>query len=155
MALLTFEDFEVGLVREFGAYHVTKEEILDFAGKYDPQFFHIDEEGAKNSPFGGLIASGWHTCAMCMRMLCDGLFLNSTGLGSPGIDEIRWLRPVRPGDTLRLKVETIKAALSRSKPDRGTIWNEITIFNQKDEAVATVTAMTIFLTRAGALAATA
>jgi acyl dehydratase len=150
MALTTFDDFKVGQIREFGRYHVTKEEVVEFALKYDPQFFHIDEAQAKNGPFGSLVASGWHTCGMCMRMLCDHFFIDSSNCGSPGIDEIRWLRPVRPGDILRLKVETIKVALSRSKPDRGTVWNAITVFNQKDEAVATLKAMTIFLTRAGA-----
>lgn len=147
MPLLTLEDFQEGAVQEFGAYTVTKQEILDFAGRYDPQSFHIDEEAAKKSQFGGLIASGWHTCSMAMRMLCDGLFSHTAGGSSPGIDEIRWLRPVRPGDSLRLRVEVLKVVPSRSKPDRGTVWNAITVFNQKDEAVATIKAMTIIFTR--------
>ena len=147
MPLLTFEDFHEGKIWEFGDYLVSKEEILEFANKYDPQSFHIDEEAAKASQFGGLIASGWHTCAIMMRMLCDGLFSHARGGSSPGIDEIRWLRPVRPEDRLRLRVEVAKVAPSRSKPDRGTVWNQITIFNQKDEAVATIKAMTIVFKR--------
>lgn len=143
MPLLTLEDFQEGMIQEFGSYHVTKEEILEFAGKYDPQSFHIDEEAAKASQFGGLIASGWHTCAMAMRMLCEGLFSHAAGGSSPGIDEIRWLRPVRPGDTLRLRVEVLKVVPSRSKPNRGTVWNAITVLNQNDEVVATIKAMTI------------
>lgn len=147
MPLLTLEDFHEGTVSEFGSYQVTREEILEFANKYDPQSFHIDEKAAKASQFGGLIASGWHTCAMTMRMLCDGLFSHTAGGSSPGIDEIRWLRPVRPGDRLRLRVEVLKVVPSRSKPDRGTVWNALTVLNQNDEAVATIKAMTIVFKR--------
>lgn len=147
MALLSFEDFEVGFVREFGSYHVTRQEILDFALKYDPQSFHIDEKAAEASSFGGLIASGWHTCAMCMRMLCDNILTGSAGAGSPGIDEIRWLKPVRPGDTLRVRMEVYKTAPSQSRPDRGTVWQVLTGINQHDEPVVTIKAMTILLRR--------
>ena len=150
MALITLDDFHEGEIREFGSYPVTLEEILDFARKYDPQPFHINPEAARQSNFGGIIASGWHTCGMMMRMLCDHLFSGSAGTGSPGVDEIRWLRPVRPGDVLRLKVETTRVALSRSKPDRGTIWHTVSVLNQNDELVMTMKAMTMMLTRAGA-----
>ena len=150
MALITLDDFKEGEVKEFGGYHVTEEEILEFAKKYDPQPFHTDIEAARRSIFGGLIASGWHTCSMVMRMLCDHLFTNSANTGSPGVDEIRWIRPVRPGDILRLRVETAKVSQSRSKPDRGTIWHHVSVLNQKGELVATLKAMTMMLTRTGA-----
>ena len=98
---LHWEDFPVGSVREFGAYRVTREEVLAFASAYDPQPFHLSDAAAESSLFGRLAASGWHTCAMTMRMLCDGYLLESASLGSPGIDNLRWHKPVYPGDTLR------------------------------------------------------
>ena len=94
------EDIEVGDTMEFGEYHVTKEEIIDFAERYDPQVFHTDEAAAKDSAFGELVASGWHTASMCMRMLVDGPLQERAGMGARGVDELRWKRPVRPGDTL-------------------------------------------------------
>lgn len=101
---LFWEDFPAGHVREFGALVVTRESVLAFARAYDPQPFHLDDAGAEASLFGRLAASGWHTCAMAMRMMCDAYLLESASLGSPGIDNLRWLKPVYPGDTLRVRL---------------------------------------------------
>jgi acyl dehydratase len=102
-----YEDVEIGHVRSFGAYEVTREEILSFARQYDPQPFHTDAEAARDSMFGGLVASGWHTGAMTMRMLVDNYLLESGALGSPGLESLRWRNPVRPGDVLSIRAETI------------------------------------------------
>ena len=113
------EDFHVGDTDDFGGETITKDEIVSFARSFDPQPFHIDEEAARRSPFGGLIASGWHTTALVMRMIVGHFFGEESGsLGSPGMDEIRWLKPVRPGDTLHVRVEVLEVKESRSKPDR-------------------------------------
>jgi acyl dehydratase len=150
MALPTtrwFDDIKEGQVAEFGDYLMTQEEIIEFAGKYDPQPFHTDPEAAKSSVFGGLIASGWHTAAAMMRMLVDNSVSKESALGSPGIDELRWLKPVRPGDRLRLRVTVVKAVPSRSKPDRGTVHNLTEVFNQAGEVVMTVKGMGMFRRR--------
>ena len=124
------EDFQVGQVFEFGAYKVTQEEIIEFATKYDPQYFHVDAEAAKDSIFGGLIASGWHTCSIFMRLLVDH-FLNEPGnLGSPGVDQVRWHVPVRPGDTLSVRLTIVDITPSRSKPERGALSYQQEVFNQ-------------------------
>ncbi|WP_435196099.1 MaoC family dehydratase [Natronomonas sp. EA1] len=102
-----YEDVEVGETKEFGAYEVTKEEIIEFAEKYDPQPFHVDEEAAEESMFGGLIASGWHTAAMTMRMLVEHTTRDAASTGAMGVDELRWKKPVRPGDTLHVEVEIL------------------------------------------------
>jgi acyl dehydratase len=133
-----FDDLPAGTVIDLGTYAVTKAEILDFARKYDPQPFHTDEEAAKASIFGGLIASGWHTCSMMMRLLCDSLLLRAASLGSPGIDEVRWLLPVRPGDTLHGRMEVVEARASKSKPDRGVIKSRWEVRNQNGELVMTM-----------------
>ncbi|WP_254536911.1 MaoC family dehydratase [Halomarina litorea] len=104
----TYEDVTVGETRSFGEYEVTREEILRFAGQYDPQPFHVDEEAAESSMFGGLVASGWHTAAMTMRMLVDGELNESGALGAVGVDELRWPNPVRPGDTLSIETEVLE-----------------------------------------------
>jgi len=133
-----WEDLPAGTVMDLGTYEVTREEILEFANKYDPQPFHVDEEAAKDSIFGGLIASGWHTCSMMMRLLCDGLLLRAASLGSPGMDEVRWLKPVRPGDTLHAKMEVVESRASQSKPDRGVIRSRWEVHNQDGELVMTM-----------------
>jgi acyl dehydratase len=131
-----FEDFEVGAVREFGDYHVTEAEILEFAGKYDPQPFHLSDEAAKKTLFGGLCASGWHTCSMVMRMVVDAMPPGENGaLGSPGLDELRWLKPVFPGDTLRVRSTVLDKKESRSRPDMGSVFLQNEGVNQKDEVV--------------------
>lgn len=136
MAATYFEDFAVGAVREFGEYHVTEAEILEFAAKYDPQPFHLSDAAAKKTLFGGLCASGWHTCAMVMRMVVDNMPPGESGaLGSPGLDELRWLKPVFPGDTLRVKTTILARKESRSRPDMGSVFMENECFNQHDEVV--------------------
>lgn len=130
-----FEDYHVGLVDEFGDVTVTAEEIVAFARRYDPQTMHIDAASAAQSPFGGLIASGWHTAAMTMRLFVEHYLSKVATLPSPGIDELRWVRPVRPGDTLRVRVTVLEANRSRSKPDRGMVRSLVEVLNQNDELV--------------------
>ncbi|WP_298813036.1 MaoC family dehydratase [uncultured Sphingomonas sp.] len=131
-----FEDLEVGARQSFGSYQVTREEVIDFASRYDPQPFHLSDEAAAATHFGRLSASGWHTCAMVMAMLVDNLKRNrQAGLGSPGIDELRWLKPVYPGDTLRCDTEVIDKRRSASRPEMGIFKSRLTVFNQDDVAV--------------------
>jgi acyl dehydratase len=129
-----FEDFPVGETVEIGRHVITEAEILEFARQYDPQPFHTDVERARGSIYGGLIASGWQTCALAMRVMCDSYLLQAASMGSPGMEEIRWLRPVRPGDTLVFK-RTIEEARPTSKPDRGLVLTRWDVFNQRDEHV--------------------
>jgi len=139
-----FEDFAVGDVTELGTVDVSEAEIIEFAERFDPQSFHIDPEAAKDGPFGGLIASGWHTCSVMMGMLVRNLLTGSTSLGSPGIEEIRWLRPVRAGDTLRMYTCVLAKRVSASRPDRGivtTLWEGL---NQADETLITVRSNALF-----------
>lgn len=133
-----FEDFPPGATFDAGSVAVTESEVVAFARRYDPQPFHVDAEAAKASPYGGLIASGWHTAAMCMRLMVDHIFGDAAGLGSPGVDELRWLRPVRPGDTLRVRLTVLEARPSRSKPDRGLIRFRTEAENQDGEIVMSV-----------------
>jgi acyl dehydratase len=130
-----FEDFTDGAVREFGGRTVDKAEVLRFAAAYDPQPLHLDEEAANASILGGLSASGWHTCAMVMRMMCDNYLLDSTSQGSPGIDNLHWLKPVRPGDTLRVRMTVLEARASKSRPEIGLVRSGWEVFNQQDEQV--------------------
>ncbi len=142
------EDFEPGQIYEFGNTAVTEKSIVDFAKQFDPQPFHVDEAAGRASPFGGLVASGWHTAAMTMRMLVDHLLGPGSGsVGSPGIDELRWVKPVRPGDVLRVRVEVLEVTPSRSKPDRGTAKLKYTVINGKDETVMTMIGLGMFLKR--------
>ena len=136
--MLWFEDFAVGRVDRYGRYEVTREEVLTFARAYDPQPFHVDDEAAAANPlFGRLAASGWHTAAMAMRMIADHweMLGGRAILGGAGIDNLRWLTPVYPGDTLRCEAEVIDARPSRSKPDRGLVRTRLTVLNQADVAV--------------------
>ena len=133
-----WEDLPAGTVIDLGSRDVSEEEIVEFARRYDPQSFHTEPEAAKESIYGGLIASGWHTCAMMIRLLCDSLLLRAASLGSPGIDNIRWLRPVRPGDTLRARMEVVSARPSQSKPDRGLVMSLWEVRNQDDQLVMTM-----------------
>jgi acyl dehydratase len=126
-----FEDMEVGAETEFGHYDVTREEILEFARKYDPQPFHLSDEAAAQTHFGRLAASGWHTCAMTMAVIVSHLSKDrQAGLGSPGVDDLRWLRPVYPGDRLTVSGKIIEKTPSRSKPDIGSIKTETIVTNQ-------------------------
>ncbi len=146
---LWFEDFEVGTEFEAEAPPVTEEAILEFARQWDPQYFHVDPQGAKASVFGGLIASGWHTGAICMRMICDAYLLRArdASIGSPGLNDVRWLKPVRPGDRLRLKMRVLESRPSRSKPDRGSVLQRWEVMNQADEVVMSMEGYNMFLKR--------
>jgi acyl dehydratase len=147
---LYFEDFEVGKTRQAGSRTVTREEILEFARKFDPQPFHVDEEAARRSPFGGLIASGWHTAALCHGILVEELLGEDSGsMGSPGVDELRWLKPVRPGDTLTVHTEVLEVTPSRSKPG-GLVKLRYGVRNQNGEEVMTMIAYGFFRRRAAA-----
>lgn len=131
-----FEDIEVGRTASFGHYDVTREEVVEFASKYDPQPFHLDDNAAAATHFGRLSASGWHTCAMTMAMLVENLKANrQAGLGSPGIDQLRWIKPVFPGDTLRCESTVIEKRRSRSRPDMGIFKSSLSVYNQNDEPV--------------------
>jgi acyl dehydratase len=132
-ALLHYEDFAEGETRELGEYKVTRDEVISFAEEFDPQDFHLDEDAAKASPLGGLAASGWHTCGMMMRMMCDGYLNRTAGMGSPGIDEIKWLTPVRPGETLRGRMTVTGKRVSKSRPEMGLITMRWEAFNEAGE----------------------
>ena len=142
-----FEDFALGDVRDIEGPVVTKEEIIEFASRFDPQYYHVDEAAAEHSPYGGLIASGWHTVCLCMRVMCDRYLLNAATLGSPGMEHIRWLHPVRPGDRLRIKLTVLEAKISRTKPDRGSILHGWEVFNQDNRLVMTMEGYGIFSRR--------
>ena len=144
------DDLVPGETVEFGDMLMTEEEIVAFARAYDPQPFHIDREAAAASMFGGLIASGWHSAAVAMRMCVDHFLSPEASLGSPGVDELRWLKPVRPGDRLRLRVTTLDVTPSRSKPDRGVSRHRMEMLNQSDDVVMSFVAMALLRTRAGA-----
>jgi acyl dehydratase len=130
-----WEDFPVGHVREFGSMLVTRESVIEFASQFDPQPFHLDEEAAKHSLFGRLAASGWHTCAMAMRMMCDEYLLDSASLGSPGLESLRWLKPVYPGDTLSVRLTTVESRPMNSRPDVGLVRSKWEVVNQRREPV--------------------
>jgi acyl dehydratase len=132
---LHFEDFSVGQRFELGQKTVTAEEIVDYARDYDPQPFHLDEEAAAKSPFGGLIASGWQVGAFAMRLLADNLLSRTVSLGSPGLDKVEWRAPVRPGDTLSMTGVVLQVIPSRSKPDRGVVMSRYELHNQRGELV--------------------
>lgn len=134
--MMHFEDIEVGHQQSFGRYEVTRQEVVEFAGRYDPQPFHLSDEAAAETYFGRLSASGWHTCAMTMRMLVDNMsVVQQAGLGSPGVDNLRWVKPVYPGDVLRCETEVIEKRRSRSRPDMGLFKSRCRTFNQHDELV--------------------
>jgi acyl dehydratase len=148
-----FEDYPVGAVAECGPIAVDEAAVIAFGRQFDPQPFHVDAQGAASGPFGGVIASGWHTAGLMMRLLVDHYLPRTAGLGSPGIDELRWLAPVRPGDDLSLRITVTEATRSRSKPDRGLVRTFIEIMNQRGERVMTVKAMTMIRCRNTAPAA--
>ena len=146
--MIFFEDIEVGARESFGAYPVTREEVIQFATIYDPQPFHLDDAAAAKTHFGRLSASGWHTCGMVMRMIVDNMTAHSfASLGSPGIDELRWLRPVYPGDTLRCESEVLSKSPSRSRPEMGSVRNALRVVNQDDKLVMTYTSIALVRTR--------
>jgi acyl dehydratase len=137
--MLYLEDFEPGSVHAAGSVQLSEAEILEFAGRYDPQPFHVDPEAAAASIYGGLIASGWQTVAVTMRLLVDNVFNEAASMGSPGVDEIRWPRPVRPGDTLSPRVTVLDTRVSRSRPDRGILRFQVDVENQDGETVMRMT----------------
>ena len=142
-----WEDFPVGSVREFGAMLVTREAVLAFASQFDPQPFHLDDAAAEASLFGKLSASGWHTCAMAMRMMCDGYLLSSASLGSPGIDNLKWHKPVYPGDTLSARFTVLESRAMASRPDVGLIRSLSEVLNQHGEVVQSMEAWGMFRRR--------
>ena len=144
MAVRYWEDFKPGQVIELGSRTIDTERILAFAREFDPQPFHTDEEAARHTIFGGLIASGWHTGSLSMRLFYDGLIKDVVSLGSPGFDELRWVKPVRPGDTLSARFTVLECVASRSKPDRGVIRALLETRNQHGEVVMTITAVNLF-----------
>ncbi len=142
--MLYLDDFEPGQTIELGTWCVTKEEIIAFAEQFDPQPFHIDEAAAAGTIYGGLIASGWHTVCLFMRLLVDGLLSNAASMGSPGVDEVRWLKPVRPGDVLTAKGVIHEVIPSQSKPDRGVLRTTYEMYNQHGEQVLSMKVVGMF-----------
>ncbi len=148
--MLYWEDMEVGSERVFGTYHVTREEVLEFAHKYDPQPFHLSDEAAAETHFGRIAASGWHTAAMTMRVIVNALTQEpQAGLGSPGVDELRWTKPVYPGDTLTMRGTIIDKTPSRSKPELGTIRTATTVTNQDGVDVMRFTSIVLMRRKSG------
>jgi acyl dehydratase len=144
---LWWEDFEAGSVRQFGGHTLTREEIVRFAAEFDPQPFHLDEEIAKQSLFGALAASGWHTCSLVMRMMCDAYLLDAASLGSPGLENIRWLKPVLVGDTLSVRMEVLEARVMNSRPTVGLVRSRWEALNQRGEAVLSMEGWGMFRRR--------
>jgi len=142
-----WEDIKAGEVIELGSRTMTKEAILAFGREFDPQPFHADEAAAAKTVWGGLIASGWHTGSTLMRLFNDGFLKDMASLGSPGIDELRWLRPVRPGDTLSARLTMLETTPSQSKPDRGIVKSLMEMRNQRGEVVMSVKGVNFFLRR--------
>ncbi len=146
--LTYFEDIEVGRAASFGRYEVTRAEVLDFARKYDPQPFHLSDEAAAQTHFGRLSASGWHTCAMAMAMVVENIKSHrQVGLGSPGVDELRWKKPVYPGDTLRCETEVLEKTRSRSRPEMGSFRSAMRVYNQHDLLVMSFTSIGLIRVR--------
>jgi len=142
-----FEDFSPGWTAEYGPRRVTREEMIGFAAQFDPQPMHLDEEAARGTMLGGLGASGWHTCCVMMKMIADGLLLDAASMGAPGIDEVRWLKPVRPGDSLTVRGSVLAARASQSKPDRGFVNFLWEVFNERDQKLMTLTCPQMLLRR--------
>ena len=146
--MIYFEDLEVGAETDFGTYNVTREEMLEFARKYDPQPFHLSDEEAAKTHFGRMSASGWHTAAMTMAVIARYVVGHrQAGLGSPGIDELRWSKPVYPCDTLHVRGKIIEKTPSRSRPEMGSFRTHTTVTNQNDEVVMTFTSIVLIQRR--------
>ena len=142
-----WEDFKVGDTEPMGERVVDKDEVIAFAKAYDPQPFHVDEAAAKASMYGGLIASGWHTVAMTMRMMVDSYLGEAASLGSPGVDNVRWLKPVRPGDTIRATRKVVETRSSKSRPEMGIVKSLWEVFNQDGDLVMTMEGYGMFTRR--------
>ena len=147
------EDYVEGAVHEMGPISISEADIVRFGQQFDPQVFHTDPQKARETVYGGLIASGWHTCALFMRLFVEHYLPDRASLGSPGVDELRWLRPVRPGDELTLRITVHKVKPSRSKPDRGVLFSFCEMVNQDGEVAATMMAMNLILYRQAGKAA--
>jgi len=150
MTTLHLDDLAPGQVYPLGCRTLSRDEIVAFAREWDPQPFHLDDDVAKGSIYGGLIASGWHTVCVFMRLFADGLLSRAAALGSPGVDELRWLRPVRPGDTLEARLEILEVRPSHSKPDRGSVRARCMVTNQAGNEVLTMQAVLLFGRRSAA-----
>ena len=142
-----FEDYAEGESQELGTLEVDEAEVVDFGRRFDPQPFHVDPEAAATGPYGGLIASGWHTCALMMRLLVERYLSPESSLGSPGVDELRWTLPVRPGDRLTLRSTVVEARRSRSKPDRGLVRTRVELVDQRGDVVLSLLAMNLVRAR--------
>jgi acyl dehydratase len=142
-----FEDYIAGSVYEFGAVAVEEKEIIEYATRYDPQIFHTNPDAARATQFGGIIASGWHTAGIAMRLLVDNYLPHGASLGSPGVDELRWHKPVSPGDVLSVRVSVMETRHSESKSDRGIVRSFVEILNQKREVVTSWRGMAVMLCR--------
>jgi acyl dehydratase len=142
-----FEDFFPDWKAEYGPRRITREDMIEFAEQFDPQPMHLDEEAARHTMLGGLAASGWHTCCIMMRMIADNLLLDTASMGAPGIEEVKWLRPVRPGDGLIVRGSVTKTRASQSKPDRGFVHLLWEVFNQRGEKVMTLACPQMLLRR--------
>jgi acyl dehydratase len=147
MRLQYFEDFAAGDTLELGSFSLTANEIVEFASKYDPQPMHTDLEAARASIYGGLIASGWHTAARYMRLVVDNVLSGSSSVGSPGVDQLRWLKPVRPGDEMRARFHILETRPSNSRPDWGIVRSRGELLNQDDDLVMTLEAVNFFVRR--------
>jgi acyl dehydratase len=146
--MLTFEDFPPGHFGTFGPRRVTREEILEFAEEFDPQPMHLDEEAAKRSMLGGLAGSGWHLCSIMMRMMFDGYIGRTASLGSPGVNELRWLSPLRPDDDLTLDIEVVEARVSRSRPETGIVTFKAIVRNATGQVLCEMVSPIIMQRRA-------
>ena len=142
-----FEDFRVGDIIQCGRKTVTKEEIIDFAQKFDPQPFHLDEKEAAATKFGGLVASGWHSCAVCMRLVVDAMLQGSANMGSPGVENIRWLKPLRPGNTVTATVRVVEAVPSKTRPDRGRLKFAFELYEDAEGLIMDMFATAIYARR--------
>jgi acyl dehydratase len=147
-----FADYVPGATSEHGPIRVQEAEVVEFARRFDPQPFHVDADAAAAGPFGGLIASGWHTCALMMRLFAEEYLSPVSSLGSPGVDELRWLLPVRPGDELTLRATVEEARASRGKPDRGIVRTRVELLNQDDDVVLRLFATNLVRVRPGTAA---
>jgi acyl dehydratase len=148
VSLLHWEDFAAGTVTRYGPRTITREEIIAFAEEFDPQPMHADEEAARATMMGGLVASGWHTCALAMRMMADGFVLASASMGSPGVEELRWLKPVRPGDSLTLRATVLEMRTSNRRPGMGFVKFAYEMLDQTDTCVMTLVS-TMMIARRG------
>jgi acyl dehydratase len=139
MAKRYFEDFTPGMMIEHGPRRVTREEIVAFAAEFDPQPMHLDEEAARNSILGGLAASGWHTCCLLMRMACDGFVLDSSSMGAPGVDEVKWLKPLRPGTHIALRTTVLETRTSKNRPEMGLVKALMEVLDDEGGQIMTLT----------------